>query len=140
MKRLTDLSGKNLSVISLGHSQRKVHPAWKDDTNDCFLICYELIFSFEDGSHYLVKPCELDLPDRFPALGLSIDQVNSSRPKSVFTAFEQPNRVVGIEQSDFLGEDTINQYSLILDNQQRIIIRHVFPPMSMGIKIENGNA
>jgi len=140
MERLIDLSGKYLKVISLGHSHSKVHPAWKDDTNDGFLICYELMLSFEDGSHYLVKPCEVDLPDRFPSLGLSIEQVNSSEPKSVFTDFEQPNRVVAIEQSDFLGEDTINQYSLALDNHQKVIIRHVLPPMSMGIRIDDRNA
>ncbi len=140
MERLIDLSGKNLSFISLGHSHSKVHPAWKDDTNDSFLICYELILSFEDDSHYLIQPCEVDLPDRFPALGLSIEQVKSSGPKSVFTAFEQLNRVVDIEQSDFLGEDTINQYSLTLDNQKKVIIRHVLPPMSMGIRIDDGNA
>jgi hypothetical protein len=93
MERLFDLSGKYLKVISLGHSHSKESPAWKDDTNENILIFCELVLSFEDGSHYLVKPCELDLPDRFPTLGLTIILVESSDAKSVFTDFEQPNRV-----------------------------------------------
>ena len=63
----------------------------------------------------------------------AIDKIEQSIP---FNIAELPIRVCNIVQSDHLGEDVINQYALVLENGKNVVIRHVYPPMSMGIRIE----
>ena len=136
MDKLIDFTGKVLERVELGNTHDEVHPAWKDDTNEGLLICYELLLSFQGNSFFTVKPCEIDLPERYPGLGLSITESKSTKMVSALEELNLPSKVVHIEQSDFLGEDAINQYQLTLQNNKSIIIRHVFPPMSMGVKVE----
>lgn len=136
MDKLIDFTGKVLESVEIGRTHDEVHPAWKDDTNVGFLICYELLLTFHDNTFFTIKPCEVDMPGRYPSLGLSIAESKSINMVSVLDELNLPSKVIHIEQADFLGEDVINQYQLTLQNNQSIIIRHVFPPMSMGIKIE----
>lgn len=136
MNKLIDFTDKVIEGVKLGRTHDEVHPAWKDDTNKDFLICYELFLSFQGNSFFIVKPCEVNLPERYPSLGLSITESEPTKMESTLSGLNLPSKVVHIEQTDFLGEDVINQYKLTLQNNQSITIRHVFPPMSMGVKVE----
>jgi hypothetical protein len=134
------LIGKCLVAIKIGHNHEKVHPAWQDDTNKDFLICYDMNLVFNDEKIYSVKPCEVDIIDRYPGLGLALEDINKVELSIPFTISDLPMRVSRVIESDHLGEDVINQYILILESGIKIIIRHVYPPMSMGIKIVAINA
>ena len=140
MHNLTELSKKNLVAIQLGRNHETVHKAWQDDTNQGFLICYEIGLVFDDQTSYVIEPDEVNVKGQYPALGLSLCQKNLQSLTSSFKVPNLPQRVGSVVQDDYLGENAINQYILKLTSGEHIIIRHVFPPMSMGIKLEPKNA
>ncbi len=131
---------KCLVEIRVGKSHDKVHPAWQDDTNEGFLICYDVNLIFDDQSIFLVRPCEVEAKDRYPALGLSLREIEAVNLPVLFKVPCLPMRVEEVVQTDCLGEDVINQYVIAMENGSKIVIRHVFPPMTMGIRFEQRNA
>ena len=133
---LKSLIGKCLVAVRIGYNHEKVHHAWRDESNEGFLICYDINLDFEDNKTYSVKPCEVGIIDRYPSLGLSLEEIEKVELLIPFNITDLPMRVCDIIQSDHLGEDVINQYTLVLESGNDVVIRHVYPPMSMGIKIE----
>ena len=91
---------------------------------------------FEGNISYSVKPCDVDIIGRYPGLGLSFESIDKIEQTIPFNVAELPIRVCIIIQSDHLGGDVINQYTLVLANVTNVVIRHVYPPMSIGIRIE----
>jgi hypothetical protein len=134
------LESKTLIEVRTGKNHDEVHQAWKDDTNDGFLICYEIELVFDDESTYSLCPSEIELEGRYPALGLELKegkvQVASFQLKTVAL----PSKLTKIENADHLGEGVTNQIVFTLDNGKKVIVRHVFPPMTLGIKVEASNA
>ena len=126
-----------------------VHPAWVDDLT-LPIVGFDAFLEFADGDLIQISPCEVDLgPDRYPGLGLALQPCTSKALQFIspgghtveavplveavpFTPFS----IVGIEESDPLGEDTVNQYSLATNNGRRVIFRHMFPPMTLGMHVE----
>ena len=137
---LNSLIGKCLVAVQIGHNHEKVHHAWRDESNEGFLICYDINLEFENNKIYSVKPCEVDIIDRYPGLGLCLEEIEKIELLMPLNIIDLPMRVCNIIQSDHLGEDVINQFVLVLENGKKLAIRHVFPPMTMGIKIESVNA
>ena len=131
---------KNLIEIRTGRSHDEVHPAWKDDTNEGFFICYSIELVFDDESTFTIQPCEVELQDRFPALGLEVSEEKSQEQSYLLKMVGLPSKILEIKQADYLGEGVENQVELILNNDKKVVIRHVFPPMTLGIKIEASNA
>lgn len=131
---------KCLVEIRVGKNHDKVHPAWQDDTNEGFLICYDFNLVFDDQSIFLVQPCEVEIMGRYPGLGLSLKEIEAADLPEIFEVSYLPMRVEEVVQTDYLGEGAKNQVELVLVNGSKIIIRHVFPPMTMGIKLERENA
>jgi hypothetical protein len=84
MQNLIDLSGKNLVAIQLGHNHEAVHKAWQDNTNQNFLICYEIGLVFDDKTSYVIKPSEVNIKGHYPALGLILCQNNNQNLTSCF--------------------------------------------------------
>jgi len=134
------LSQKCLVEIRIGNNHEKVHSAWQDDTNEGYLIWYEINLVFDDNTIYSIRPCEVEIDGRYPGLGLTLEKIDEATLTGAFDISSLPMKVERIDQSDFLGEDTINQYVLVFTNDSKVIIRHVFPPMTMGIKTEAVNA
>jgi len=133
---LKRLSGKLLVAVKIGHNHEKVYPAWQDEINEGFLICYDINLLFQGQESYSVKPCEVDIIDRYPGLGLMLEDVDKLESSIPFNITGLPLRVSEIVQSDHLGEDVINQYVFVLENGANLVIRHVFPPMTLGINVE----
>ena len=125
-----------------GVSHEKVHNAWQDESNEGFLICYDVNLIFENDISYSVQPAEVDIDGRYPGLGLAMDlrkkeEILLSDP---FDNLSLPIKVCEVVQTDPLGEDVVSQYTFVLTDGNKIIIRHVYPPMTLGIKIEAVNA
>jgi len=133
---LKSLIGKCLVAVQIGHNHEKVHHAWRDESNEGFLICYDINLEFEDNNNYSIKPCDVNVIGRYPALSLCLEETQNVEVLMVFDIKELPMCIRYITQSVHLGEEVVNQYTLVLDNGERIVIRHVYPPMSMGIKVE----
>jgi hypothetical protein len=133
---LKSLIGKLLVSVTLGHNHEKVHHAWRDESNEGFLICYDINLEFENNKIYSIKPCEVEMIHRYPSLGLSVEAIEKIELSFPFNIAELPMRICDIIESDHLGEEVTNQYTLVLDNGKNIVFSHVYPPMSMGIKIE----
>jgi hypothetical protein len=140
MESIDRLHLKRLKTVLLGHNHAKVHPAWVDESNEGFLICYEAQLVFDDGTIYVIRPCEENLEGRYPALGLSLEQGDSITLENVFPVAESPVIVTEVLSTDHLGEEVINQWLFRLENNMHLIIRHVYPPMSLGIKVAVSNA
>lgn len=136
----TTFENKNLIEIRTGRSHDEVHSAWKDDTNEGFLICYSISLVFDDQYTFTIQPCEVELADRFPALGLEVSEGGFQEQYFLLEMDSLPSRILGIKQNDYLGEGVENQMEFTLKNHKKILIRHVFPPMTLGIKIEASNA
>ncbi|PKG62734.1 MULTISPECIES: hypothetical protein [Pseudoalteromonas] len=132
---LNSLKGKVLIAVSLSHIHEKVHLAWQDKSNEGFLICYEITLEFEDGKTYLIKPCEVDAIGYYPSLGLSIEPLERIELFYPFNISKLPSRICDIVESDHLGEGVVNQFTLTFDNEKNFVIRHVYPPMTMGIRV-----
>ncbi len=140
MNEKISLDSKYLVEIRLGENHEKVHAAWQDDTNEGFLICYDINLLFDDQTIFLVKPCEIGIAGRYPGMALSLEKIESVNCQSPFNASCLPMKVDEVIQTDYLGEGAVNEIILVLVNKCRIIIRHVFPPMTMGVKLEQKNA
>jgi len=125
-----------------------VHPAWID-TNTLPIVAFDAFLEFADGDLVRISPCEVDLsPERYPALGLAVQPCNRDSLKflpgqgQTVEAVEleetmpfMPFVITGIDESDPLGEDTINQYSLSGGSDRVITFRHIMPPMTLGIAV-----
>ena len=103
-------------------------------------MCYDINLVFDDQTILLVQPCEVEISGCYPSLGLALEKIETASLSEPFNVSDLPMRVKEVIQTDYLGEDAINQYVLLVENGNKIIIRHVFPPMTMGIRLEDKNA
>jgi hypothetical protein len=140
MNEVNSLADKRLVAVRTGKRHDKVHSAWRDDTNEGFLICYDLNLVFEDDVIYSVRPCEVEIDGRYPSLGLALEQKTDFTVSIPFDISSLPMNVCETIQSDYLGEDVVNQYVFVLESGNKIMVRHVYPPMTLGIKVEAKNA
>jgi len=140
MEIVDSLKSKHLKTVLTGNNHAKVHPAWVDETNDGFLICYEIQLVFDDGTIYFVQPSEQNIEGRYPALGLKLSLVDSITLENVFPIATTPAIVTSVTSTDNLGEDVVNQWVFNFGNSMHLMIRHVYPPMSLGIKVAVSNA
>jgi len=131
---------KNLIEIRTGRNHDEVHSAWKDDTSESFLICYSIELVFGDESTFTIKPSEVELPGSFPALGLDVSEEKVKGQSFSFEMAGLPSKLLEVKKTDYLGEGVENQMEFTLKNDKKVVIRHVLPPMTLGIKIEASNA
>ena len=142
------LIGKALERVLL-FPAAPVHPAWVDEFTTPINTC-EAFLEFSDGELASLSPCEVNLSeDRYPSLGLAIEATTPAAMKMTYSEGQMisavpleeatdflPAPITFIEASDPLGEDTTTQYA-IGGSGWRIIFRHIFPPMTLGICVES---
>ena len=129
-----------------------VHPAWINAlttpvaTTAAFLV-------LADGRQLIsVAPCEVAMPERYPALGLALERcgresIRLVRPDgSVIDAAPLaaaaklvPFTIASVETSDPLEEGAVSQLSLTGSESQLITFRHIMPPMTLGVLIESSS-
>ena len=125
-----------------------VHPAWID-TNTLPIVAFTVFLEFAEGDLYKIEPCEIELPERYPALGLElrattreafqyryqggelVDAVSVEEALAVL-----PFVIEILEESDPMGEDVSTQYCLVGNDAQSIVIRHIKPPMTLGLEVK----
>lgn len=127
-----------------------LHPAWID-ANTLPIVAVHAFLEFGDGTIAKVSPCEINLsPDKYPSLGLELhvveraalqfshgDRIIRAVPLSEAASF-LPFVVAGVECSDPLEEGAVSQYLLRASGGQIVILRHIMPPITLGISVEAG--
>jgi hypothetical protein len=127
----------------------QVHPAWVDETTAA--ICTHVVsFSFSGASSVQVVPCEVPIHNAYPALGIDVQELP---PPSVvpegLQALERldeiqdclPASVAGVRVWDALGEGPDSAIEVALETGVTLIVRHMYPPMSLGVDVlRQGNS
>lgn len=125
-----------------------VHPAWVDEFTTP-IVAWQAFLEFSDGELASLSPCEVEQPDRYPSLGLALEVATPASMKVTGTggglveasqlddaSAILPATIKSVEVSDPLGEGATTQYA-IDGSDWRIIFRHIFPPMTLGICVES---
>jgi hypothetical protein len=141
----SSLIGKTIVEI-LAYPRFEVHPAWVTEattpvvTTDAFLV-------FEGGMIARVGPCEVSLDaNRYPSLGLEVQACSQEAlafttpaGKAIMpTRVEEliqflPLRIQSVVESDPLREGAVSEICVLGQAGRAIILRHIMPPMTLGL-------
>ena len=148
---VTSLTGRSIRSLWV-FRLNGVHPAWID-ANTFPIAAGDAVIEFSDGEFIKISTCEVDLgPDRYPALGLEAQPCSESdlrihnsngqiveARKLEESISLMPFHIARIDALDPMGEDTTTQYSLHAADGGLVEIRHMMPPMTLGIRVSPAN-
>lgn len=121
----------------------QMHPAWEDETTAA--ICTHVVsFAFYGAPSVQVVPCEIPIHNAYPALGIDVQQ--SPPPSGLLEELQArellheiqeclPARVTGVRVWDALGEGPVSAIQVALETGITLIVRHMYPPMSLGVDV-----
>jgi hypothetical protein len=144
---LSSLVGKTVQEVR-AFPGALVHPAWIDELTTPIVTSAAFI-QFSDGQLVRVDPCEVESrTGGYPDLGLSITAVGADAlrldrggTKSQFaqpveaSAPLLPFEILSAEESDPLVERGAIEFRLSARNGDLLILRHIMPPMTLGIEV-----
>lgn len=131
-----------------------VHPAWVGKLTTPIATSMAVL-QLADGRYVLVSPCEVEVdPGQYPSLGLELAECTESALRwrgpdgSVYSmsplgpALEVlPFPVSAVAESDPLEEGAMSEVALSSASGHAILLRHIFPPMTLGLAFAaNGQA
>lgn len=142
-ERLVGAELRGLWIVS-----REIHKAWRDATTPDLASGF-VNLELARGVALKVEPCEVEfVPGKYPCLGLDVcshpDAPNLHRWSADDEVIAEicaeaarvlPARITTVMLWDALGEGPCSAISLRLDNGCSIVIRHVYPPMTLGIEV-----
>jgi len=129
----------------LYYRNTEIHPAWKEDSTPNISTQY-VYLDLSCGTLYQVSPCEISLsPNSYPSLSLSVCKLERENCYLTFANGKktQPVELLGLTSnelisrvsiSDPMGEGCATEYCLDLESSKSIIIRHIMPPMMLGLE------
>lgn len=141
----TDLVGREL--LSLNLLNTGTHPAWVDSSTPQ-IATYAANLELAESVPVQVRPCEVPIPNQYPALGIEIidwsespgiqrwpgaPEFAVSTPAEVATFL--PATISAIRLWDSMGEGPVSALDLLLSTGPTLTLRHVFPPMMLGLDI-----
>lgn len=143
----TDLVGRELLALNLLNTG--THPAWVDCSTPQ-IATYAANLELAESVSVQVRPCEVPIPNQhqYPALG--IEMIDWSEPPgiqrwpgapefAVSTPAEVapflPATISDIRLWDSMGEGPVSALDLLLSTGPTLTLRHVFPPMMLGLDI-----
>ncbi len=141
------LVGKTIQDVRTFTCER-FHPAWVDELTTSIATSAAFL-QMADGLLVRVDPCELESPSGgYPSLGLTLDRCEVSalrltlgggrsviaQPLSAASAI-LPLTVLRAEESDPLQEGGLSEIRLIGPDGTALLLRHIMPPMTLGIEI-----
>ena len=132
----------SLRLMSVG-----THPAWVDASAPAISTYAANLELAEPARCMQVRPCEVPIPDKYPALGIELCcwpgepgvQRWNDEEWAVF-APEQlaqllPAEIEDVRLWDSMGEGVISALDLVLSTGATLTLRHVFPPMMLGVDV-----
>lgn len=140
-----DLVGREL--LSLNLLNTGTHPTWVDSSTPQ-IATYAANLELAQSVSVQVRPCEVPIPNRYPALGIEmtdwyeppgIQRWPGSPEFAVSTPAEVapslPATILDIRLWDSMGEGPVSALDLLLSTGPTVTLRHVFPPMMLGLDI-----
>lgn len=135
----------SLRLMSVG-----THPAWVDSsTPQIATYAANLEFTGEVGC-IQVCPCEVAIPGKYPALGIELrdwpEQLEIQRWDGGEYGVATPEvlqhllpaTIQEVRPWDSMGEGPVSALDLVLSTGATVTLRHVFPPMMLGVDVHIG--
>lgn len=134
-------------LLSLRMRNVGTHPAWVDASTPQ-IATYAANLELADSYCVQVRPCEVSIPNQYPALGIEmLDWLDSpeiqrgvdghafdvTTPEEVKPLL--PAIISAVRAWDSMGEGPISAVDLTLSTGVTLTLRHVFPPMMLGLDI-----
>jgi hypothetical protein len=147
---LASLVGKTVQEVR-AFPGALAHPAWIDELTTPIVTSAAFI-QLSDGQLLKVDPCEVESrTGGYPDLGLSITAVSADALRldlgTTKCQFAQPVgavapllpfEILSAEESDPLVERGAIEFRLGARNSDFLILRHIMPPMTLGIVVRRG--
>jgi len=142
------LNGKRL--LSLRVTDVGTHPAWIDESSPQ-IATYAATLELAGTGCVQVNPCEVEIPNAYPALGIELRECLGSvgflrwqngeeyavaTPEAVYQLL--PATIEKVRTWDSMGEGVISALDIVLSTGHTLTLRHVFPPLMLGLDIHNG--
>lgn len=132
----------SLRLLSVG-----THPAWVDQTSPQISTHAVNLELSENTLCVQVRPCEVPIPNAYPALGIeSCDWPESpgvqrwgdqecavETPKELDQLL--PANIEAVRVWDSMGEGVPSALDLVLSTGATVTLRHCFPPMMLGVDV-----
>lgn len=144
------LAGKRL--LSLRLMSVGTHPAWVDSSTPQ-IATYAANLELAGKTRCVqVCPCEVEIPGRYPALGIELREWPEAPGiqrwdggECVVVTPEElqqllPATIEDIRLWDSMGEGPLSALDLVLSSGATLTLRHVFPPMMLGLDVHIGAA
>jgi hypothetical protein len=141
----TALTGQRL--LSFRLKSVGTHPAWVDASTPEIATYAANLELAEPARCLQVRPCEVPIPDKYPALGIELccwsgaPEVQRWNDKEwAVSTPEQlskllPAEIKSVRPWDSMGEGVISALDLVLSTGATLTLRHVFPPMMLGVDV-----
>jgi hypothetical protein len=146
---IAPLVGQKLNTVWVSHPRIQPHAAWSDQTTPDIQSLF-VNLACTGVPVVRVVPCEVDDPLRFPALGIELQEVDDSPDygrwyEGTLTQAEVlselasylPAVIVQVRLWDAMGDGPDSALDVVLENGIKLTVRHIMPPMSLGIEIFN---
>lgn len=147
------LVGRKLNAVWFSHPRVQPHPAWTTpDAPDIQVIFVNLAFADRQVVHIVAN--EVEDEGRYPALGIEVVEVTGTPNRGhwyegtevqaeIFAELASylPAEIKHARLWDSLGEGPDSALDLILMNGIMLRVRHILPPMILGVELfKNGEA
>jgi hypothetical protein len=142
------LAGQRL--LSLRLMRVGTHPAWVDNSTPQIATYAANLELAGDTCCVQVCPCEVEIPGEYPALGIELRnwpglpgiQRWNGGEYAVATPDELqqllPAEIEEVRLWDSMGDGTVSALDLVLSTGATLTLRHVFPPMMLGLDVHAG--
>jgi hypothetical protein len=145
----TQLVSHQLESVWLSHPRVVPQSVWIDTKTPALQSCFvNLLITGLPVIH--IVPTEVEIPGKHPALGVIVEEQQALPSEGYWYEGTQlgaiaapeiapylPSAIVEAKIWDALGEGPDSALTLILANGVNLSIRHIYPPMLLGIEITN---
>lgn len=134
----------SLRLMSVG-----THPAWVDNSTPQ-IATYAANLELAGAGCVQVRPCEVSMPGKYPALGIELcdwsgapgiqrwegGEYAVATPEAIQRLL--PATIQDVRLWDSMGEGPVSALDVILSTGATLTLRHVFPPMMLGVDVHIG--
>ena len=144
----SELTGERL--LSLRLMSVGTHPAWVDSSSPQIATYAANLELAGEARCVQVCPCEVEIAGKYPALGVELrdwpaapgiqhwdgGEYAVATPEELLQLL--PATIEDVRLWDSMGEGPMSALDLVLSSGATLTLRHVFPPMLLGLDVHVG--